>query len=95
MDMPNFKDLLQKLSIFKSNVSLLVSTVLAVVAVLILVLTPILFGSKLRKQIDAESIAQGRRIKNMDPVARGQWEVEHKYQQFYQSDANEIARLGR
>jgi len=95
MDMPNFKDLLQKLSIFKSNVSLLVSTVLAVVAVLILVLTPLLLGSKLRKQIDTESIAKDRRIKNMDPVARGQWEVEQEYQRFYESDANEIARLGR
>ena len=95
MDMPNFKDLLQKLSIFKSNVSLLVSTVLAVVAVLILVLTPLLLGSKLRKQIDADSIAKGRRIKNMPAVARGQWEVEQEYQRFYESDANEIARLGR
>ena len=95
MDMPNFKDLLQKLSIFKNNVSLLVSTVLTVVAVLILVLTPLLLGSKLRKQIDTESIAQGRRIQNMDPVARGQWEVEQDYQRFYESDANEIARLGK
>lgn len=95
MDMPNFKDVLQKLSVFKNNVSLLVSTALAVVAVLILVLTPLLLGSKLRKQIDTESLAKGRHIQNMDPVARGQWEVERQYQQFYESDANEIARLGK
>jgi hypothetical protein len=95
MDMPNFKDLLQKLSVFKSNVSLLVSTVLAVVAVLILVLTPLLLGSKLKKQIDTGSIAQLRRIRDMEPVPMAQWEVEQKHQESYARDANEIARLGR
>lgn len=95
MDMPNFKDLLQKLSVFKNNVSLLVSTILAVVAVLILVLTPLLLGGKLREQVDTESLAKGRIIRNMDPEPRDQWEVERKYQESYARDANEIARLGR
>ena len=37
MDMPSFKDVLQKLSVFKNNLSLLIPVVIGVIAVLLLV----------------------------------------------------------
>ncbi|UCG59382.1 MAG: hypothetical protein JSU70_07690 [Phycisphaerales bacterium] len=94
MNMPNFKDVLQKLSVLKNNLSLLASIIIAVVGLLLFIPTQ-LMSSKLKAQIEAESVRMGRQIGRMDPVSRQQREVEKVYQDAHVKDANEIANLAR
>jgi len=61
MDIPNFKDILQKLSVFKNNLSLLIPVILAVVSVLIIVASYML-GGKVQARVQTESVSQWRQI---------------------------------
>jgi hypothetical protein len=94
MDMPNFKDIVQKLSVFKNNVSLLVSVIIALVSVLLFIPTQ-LMSSRLKAQIEQASIANGKKVQTWQasPISRNQWIEEEKRQIEYANDANEIAKL--
>ncbi|MFC1604937.1 hypothetical protein ACFL5F_07915 [Planctomycetota bacterium] len=95
MNMPNFKDVLQKLSVFKNNLSLLVPVIIVLVSVLLFVPTT-LMSSKLKKDVEQESINNGgRKIKSLETsaVSRQQYEKEAERQQAHATDANEIAKL--
>ena len=95
MNIPNFKDILQKLSVFKNNLSLLVPVIIALVSVLLFVPTQ-LMSSKLKKEVEQQSINNGgRRITNLEKsaVSRQQYEMEAERQKAHAADANEIAKL--
>lgn len=97
MNMPNFKDIIQKLSVFKNNLSLLVPVIIVLVSVLLFIPTQ-LMSSKLRKDVDQESIIKGiRRVGILDgkAVSRIQYEMEAERQKAHANDANEIADLAR
>jgi len=95
--MPNFKDILQKLSVFKNNLSLLVPVIIALVSVLLFVPTQ-LMSSKLKNTVEQESITNGgSKIKRLETsaVSREQYEMEAERQKAHAVDANEIAKLAR
>jgi hypothetical protein len=94
MNIPNVKDILQKLSVLKNNLSLLASIIIAVVALLLFIPTQLMSG-KLKTQIEAESVRMGRSIRGKDPVSRRQWEVEQVYQDAHVRDANQVELLAR
>ena len=94
MDTPNFKDILEKLSVLK-NSSLLSPIIIAVVGLLLFIPAQIMNG-RLKKKVETESIrgfgSQVRALKS-GVVPSKQHEVEAKLQQGHANDANEIARL--
>jgi len=96
MNVPQVKDLVQKLSVLKNYSSLLVPVIIGLVGVFLLIPTQLMSG-KLKKQIAAESISIGKRVQSLskNAVARDQWEVEQEYQQAYESDANQTALLAK
>jgi len=95
MNMPNFKDILQKLSVFKNNLSLLVPVIIVLVSVLLFIPTQ-LMSSRLKKDVEQESINNGgRKIKSLEKsaVSRQQYEMEAERQKAHAIDASEIAKL--
>lgn len=95
MDIPNFKDILQKLSVFKNNLSLLVPVIIALVSVLLFIPTQ-LMSSKLTSQVEQESINKGiTKIKSLEKsaVPSEQYEKEARRQEDHAKDANDIAKL--
>ena len=95
MDIPNFKDIVQKLSVFKNNLSLLVPVIIVLVSVLLFVPTQ-LMSSKLRQQVEQESISKGARIVldlQDQVVSREQYIVEAERQKAHANDANAIEAL--
>jgi len=94
MDMPNFKDVVQKLSVFKNNVSLLVSVIIALVSVLLFIPTQ-LMSSRLKEQIEQASVNNCKKVQTWqaNPIYRDQWKEEEKRQIEHANDANEIAKL--
>jgi hypothetical protein len=97
MDIPQFKDVIQKLSVFKRHSSLLVPIVIGLVGVLLFVPTQ-LMNSKLKAQILEKSVMQGSsQISSLrqNTPASDQWKVEKERQQAYQSDANQISLLAK
>src|SRR4030042_5707159 len=95
MNMPNFKDILQKLSVFKNNLSLLVPVIITLVSVLMFIPTQRM-SSKLKKDVEQESINNGgKKIKSLEKsaVSRQQYEMEAERQKAHAADANEIAKL--
>jgi hypothetical protein len=97
MDMPSFKDVFQKLSVFRNNLSLLVPVIIAVVSVLLFIPTQ-LMSSKLKKEVEQKSINMGaKKIATLEKtaVSREQYEQEAKRQEAHTADANEIEKLAR
>jgi hypothetical protein len=97
MNMPNFKDVLHKLSVFKNNLSLLASVIIALVSVLLFIPTQ-LMSSKLTEQVEQESINNGlEKIKRLETsaVSSQQYEMEAERQKAHAADANEVVRLAR
>jgi hypothetical protein len=94
--MPNFKNIIGKLNVFKDNSALLLPVIIGVVAGLIFIPTQVLSG-KLRGQIAEKSISMGTRIKSGSErtVPRGQWKEVAKLLQVYGNDANQVALLAR
>lgn len=92
MNIPNFKSILQKLSILRSNSSILIAIIIAVVAIVLFIPTQ-LISSRLKGQIENESLSKGRSVQSMDAISREQWKVEKQYQQSYANDANQIKLL--
>lgn len=94
MNIPNFKDILQKLSVFKNNLPLLLSVIIVLIAVLLLVPTQ-LMSSKLKAEIQTNSIAVGKKVqREFDNAVSGEiWIQEEDRQREQAKDANEIAVL--
>ncbi|MBL7187790.1 MAG: hypothetical protein ISS70_15825 [Phycisphaerae bacterium] len=97
MDIPNFKDILQKLSVFKNNTALLVPVIVALVGILLFIPAQLLSG-KLKAQVQKESItAGGAKVDRLrrdfsvpiQPESLDARIVAHG------NDANEISDLGR
>ncbi|MEJ2648592.1 MAG: hypothetical protein P8016_09325 [Sedimentisphaerales bacterium] len=99
MNLPNFKDILkvvlEKLSIFRNNVPLLVSVIIAMVAVLLFIPTQLL-SSSLTKEIQEKSITKGAavidRFKDRT-VSPNKLKAEQESLDKLASDANSIERL--
>ncbi len=91
----NFKQILEKLSVFKNNLSLLIPVIITVVAVLLFIPTQ-LMSSRLRQRLEEESIrklgAQIPRYKETI-VSKEQFEKEAERQRAHANDANEIELL--
>jgi len=94
MKVPNFKDVLQKISVLKNNPSLLVSIIIIVVAVVLFAPTRLISG-KLKEQIKKQSITGAEKIRRIDAVSAEQWKLQQQYQQAYADDANQIALLAK
>jgi len=96
MDISRFKDVIQKLNVFKSYSSLLVPAVIGLVSVLLFIPTQ-LMSNKLKKQIADTSISKGKQVKSLSisAVTLEQWKEEQKYQQAYERDANLMALSAR
>lgn len=96
MDIPKFKDLIQKASFLRNYSSLMLPVIIMLVGLLLLIPTS-LMNSKLKKQIENESASMGKRVKSLSDsaVSRDQWKVEQEYQQAYETDANQIAFLAK
>ena len=94
MNIPNFKDVLEKLSVFKNNLSLLLPIVIGLIGILLFIPTQ-LMSSKLEKEIDTNSIAVGERVQREtdNAVPSDGWRLEQARQQEHAKDANEIAIL--
>jgi len=95
MNLPNFKDILGKLSVFKNNLALLVPLIIVLVAALLFIPTT-LMSMRLRNRAQEESIRKGaRRIDRLksDPVPHEQYQMEAARQAARANDANEIERL--
>ncbi len=95
MNMPNFKDILQKLSVFRNNLSLLLPVIIALVSLLLFIPTQ-LMSSRLKKDMEQESISKGgRKIARLEKgaVSRQQYEMEAERQKAHAIDANEVAKL--
>jgi hypothetical protein len=96
MDIPDIKTILQKLSVLKNNVSLLVSIIVALIAVLLFVPAK-LWSSSLKERVSRTSAMMGSKVKSelRDAVSREQGKEVAKREVVYQSDANQIALLAR
>jgi len=97
MDIPQVKDIIEKLSVFKRHSSLLVPVIIGLVGALLFIPTR-LINSKLKAQMSEKSVMQGSRqmatLRESTP-ASGQWKVEKQRQQAYRSDANQISLLAK
>jgi hypothetical protein len=96
MDMPNFKDVLQKLSVFKNNTPLLVATIVALISLVLFVPTHLL-SAKLKSQVESESVSQWNTIKTIkqNPVEPVTAESLEQRIQAHEADANQIVALAR
>lgn len=97
MNLPNFKTIVQKLSVFRNNVSLLVAVILAVVAGLLFIPTQ-LMSSGLKERIRQESITNGaRKIDTLSEtvVSPEQYQMEEQRQKLHANDANEVELLAQ
>jgi hypothetical protein len=94
MNIPNFKDILQKLSVFKNNLPLLLSVIIVLIALLLLIPTQ-LMSSKLKEEIQTNSVAVGDKVRReiKDAVSSEGWIEEEERQREHAKDANEIAVL--
>ena len=93
MDLPNIKDSLQKLKFLADYSTLLLPIIITLAAITILVLTPVLIGSKLEEKIQKQSVSTGKKVKSLisTAVSSKQDDVEQEYQQDYSEDANRIS----
>ena len=94
MNTPSLKTIT---AILRDYTSLVVPLVLIAVAVIILLATPLLMGSKLQRRIDENSIKLARRIETLrsEAVPGEQWKVAQEYQKAHRADANQISQLAQ
>jgi hypothetical protein len=94
MNLPSFKDILQKLSVFKNNLWLLMTVVIGLIGVLLFIPTQ-LMSSKLKDEIQTKSVSIGKRVQREieNAVSSEGWINEQERQQEHAKDANEIALL--
>ena len=97
MDIPKFKDVIQKASFLKNYSSLLVPIVIVLIAVFLFIPTRLMSG-KLKQRVANESISKrGKKVKSLgkSAVSREQWKLEEEYQQVHEKDANQIVLLAK
>jgi len=94
MKIPSFKDLIKKLSVIRTDSSLLLPIGIGLVAIVLFIPNQLLSG-KLKQQIESESIGKATRIQSIEVVPREQLEQKEKYYQRYAQDANQIALLAQ
>jgi hypothetical protein len=97
MDIPQFKDIIQKLSVFKRHSSLFVPVVIGGIGALLFIPTQ-LISIKLKARISDESIMKrGGQVLSLrqNTPAGDQWKVERERQQAYKNDANQISLLAK
>lgn len=95
MDLPNFKDILQKLSVFK-NKALLIPVVIVLVSILLFIPTQ-LMSSGLKKKVQTGSVSLLSRINSLREKAVSEELLEKKKLELktHAEDANEISRLAK
>ncbi|MDT8302058.1 MAG: hypothetical protein RQ760_11285 [Sedimentisphaerales bacterium] len=96
----NFKEILQtvlqKLSVFKNNIPLLMSVIITLIAVILLV-TASFVSAKLTSEMQTTSVKMGKDVErelNSPPLSKT-LEQERKLQEEHAKDANEIALLAK
>lgn len=95
MNLPDFKVILQKLSVIKNNKSLLMSIIIAFVAILLVIPTQLL-SSRLKTKIEQESISNGaRRVDSLSNWIQSNSisTAETQRVEAHAKDANEILNL--
>jgi len=90
----NFKDILQKLSVFKNNLWLSLTVAIGLIGVLFFIPTE-LMSNKLKQEIQTKSVSIGKKVKieTENAVSSEGWRQEQERQQEHAKDANEISRL--
>lgn len=91
----NVKESLGKLKFLADYSALIVPIIITVIAVVIIILTPILMGNKLQESVEKESVAIGKRVATLSKtaVSSSQGDVEEAYQKAYALDANAISQM--
>lgn len=94
MNLPDIKDILQKLTVLKNNKALLASIIIVLLAGLLFIPTK-LMGDKLRKQVETESLAMGRKISSAKarPVSADLPAKMQEHLGVYANDANQVTLL--
>ena len=95
MNLPNFKDVAQKLAVFRNNLPLLVAVILALVAGLLFIPMQ-LMSSGFKQQVQEESITKGaKKIKDLIESVRSQEQYgkEAERQKAHANDFNEVTLL--
>ena len=94
MDVSNFKEVLQKLSVLKNYSWLVLPVAIMLVSVLLFVPTEVI-SSSLKKQIEKKSVSVGKQVQSLskNTVVRDQWQVEQEYQDAYKADSDKTALL--
>ncbi len=95
MNTDKLKNAFKQIAFVRDYSSLILPLAVTILAIIILLLTPVLLGGKLQEQINQKSISMARRVESLskDPVSAEQWKIEKKYQLEHQNDANEIKKL--
>lgn len=94
MNIPSFKDLIKKLSVIRTNSSLLLPIGIGLVAIILFIPNQLLSG-RLKQQIESDSVSKGRSVRSIEVVPREQLEQNEKYHERYAQDANQIALLAQ
>ncbi len=96
MNMPNFKDILQKLSVFKNNIPLLMSVIIILIAVILFVPAQ-LISAKLKSEIQKNSVNTGKKVDTelKNALSSNTWIEEQAHQKEHAKDANDIALKAR
>jgi hypothetical protein len=94
MNTPSLKTIV---AILRDYTSLVVPVVLIAVAVIILLATPLLMGSKLQEKVKSKSLTLARLAESLSDkaVPADQWIEAQKYQKAHSDDANRISQLAR
>lgn len=91
----SLNNITQNLGFLKDYSALVLPVVIAVVAVIIFLITPLVIGGKLQEEIENESVRLGDSIERAisNPVPKEQWKIEKEYQQAHAEDANKIEKI--
>jgi len=94
IDFSNLKGAFKLLGVLRACSALVWPAVITVAAVLVFVVA-LLMGSSFKKKVEKESIPMAEQVKRLAETAIpvGQVEVEKRYQQQYQEDANRIEQM--
>jgi len=94
MNTPNLKTIT---AILRDYSSLVIPVALIAVAVIILLATPLLMGSKLEEKVKSKSLSLARLAQSLsqEAVPADQWKEAQEYQNAHSADANQISELAR
>ena len=96
MNLPNFKDILknvlEKLSVLKNNLSVMISIIIALVALLLFIPTQLL-SSGLKKEIDNDSLKTLKSLDNLHIVSDDELKKTQKLKDNIATEANSIEEL--